>query len=170
MKALLSPDLLYLEAAKGWFILGDISEARNELDHIGKKFLQHPDVLEVQFAIAAKDHLWTHCMDIAAALLERAPDRPTAWINCAITLHQLKQTQEAWDALYTVRNRFPRVSTIPYNLACYACQLGRIEDSRQWLKRALDVGGRKIRTLALEDPDLQPLWDEIKFMESGASA
>ncbi|HZO84674.1 MAG TPA: hypothetical protein VFC26_05645, partial [Verrucomicrobiae bacterium] len=62
------------------------------------------------------------------------------------------------------------VPTIPYNLACYACQLGRINDSRQWLKRALSVGGKKIRSLALEDPDLQPLWDEIKFMESGASA
>ena len=170
MKALQAPDLLYLEAAKGWFILGDIAEARHELDQIASKFMHHPDVLEVEFALAAKKRLWTNCMDIAAALLERAPDRPTAWINCAITLHQLKQTQEAWDALYTVRNRFPKVSTIPYNLACYACQLGRINDSRQWLKRALSVGGKKIRSLALEDPDLQPLWDEIKFMESGASA
>jgi len=170
MKALQVPDLMYLEAAKGWFILGDIAESRNELDRIDKKFLQHPDVLEVEFALAAKKRLWTICMNIAAALLESAPDRPTAWINCAITLHQLKQTQEAWDALYTVRDRFPKVSTIPYNLACYACQLGRIEDSRQWFKRALNVGGKKIRNLALEDPDLQPLWEEIKFMELGASA
>ncbi|HKQ39298.1 MAG TPA: tetratricopeptide repeat protein [Verrucomicrobiae bacterium] len=168
MRALQAPDLLYLEAAKGWFILGDVAEARNELNQIDRKFARHPDVLEVEFALAAKKRLWTSCMDIAAALLERAPDRPTAWINCAITLHQLKQTQEAWDALYTVRNRFPKVSTIPYNLACYACQLGRIDDSRQWFKRALTVGGKKIRSLALEDPDLQPLWAEIKFMESGA--
>lgn len=165
MKTLQAPDLMYLEAAKGWFILGDLVEARNELNCIAKKFLEHPDVLEVEFAIAAKKRAWTRCMDIAAALLERAPDRPTAWVNCAITLHQLKQTQEAWDALYTVRDRFPKVSSIPYNLACYACQLGRMDDSRHWLKRALNVGGKRMRTLALEDPDLQPLWDEIKSME-----
>src|SRR5688572_32342653 len=137
MKALQAPDLLYLEAAKGWFILGDVAEARNELSQIASKYLRHPDVLEVEFALAAKRHLWTNCMDIAAALLERAPDRPTAWINCAITLHQLKQTQEAWDALYTVRNRFPKVSSIPYNLACYACQLGRNEHALQRFKKHL---------------------------------
>ena len=53
MKALQAPDLLYLEAAKGWFILGVIAEARHELDQIDRKFRHHPDVLEVEFAIAA---------------------------------------------------------------------------------------------------------------------
>src|SRR5206468_5354607 len=72
MKALEAPDLLYLEAAKGWFILGDVAEARNELNQIASKFQHHPDVLEVEFALAAKKRLWTCCMDIAAALLERA--------------------------------------------------------------------------------------------------
>src|SRR5688500_2832086 len=57
MKALQAPDLMYLEAAKGWFILGDVAEARNELDHISSKYSRHPDVLEVEFAIAAKKRL-----------------------------------------------------------------------------------------------------------------
>jgi predicted Zn-dependent protease len=76
-------------------------------------------------------------MELAAAMLDLAPERPTAWINSAQTLHELKQTQDAWNALYAVRERFPKVATIPYNLACYACKLGRIDDSRKWLRKAV---------------------------------
>ncbi len=164
MKALQPPDLLYLEAAKGWTILGDLKEAVQELGRIPSPLQVHPDVLEVRFAIAAKAKQWTECMELAAALLDLAPDRPTAWINCAFTLHELKQTQDAWNALYTVRDRFPDVPTIPYNLACYACALGRLEDSRQWLQKALAVGGTRYQRLALEDADLKPLWAEIKAL------
>ena len=79
-------------------------------------------------------------------------------------MHELNQTQDAWDALFIVQDRFPDVPTIPYNLACYACQLGRLDDSRQLLKRAVKLGGRDYHRMALEDEDLQPLWTEIKRM------
>ena len=164
MKAIQPPESMYLEAAKGWYLLGSPAEARQELNLLPARLQEHPDVLEVRFAIASKQKAWTECMEISAALLRVAPYRPTSWINCAVTLHELKQTQEAWDALYTVRERFPEVPTIPYNLACYACQLGRIEDSRQYLRKALSQGGQPMREFALEDPDLEPLWGEIKLM------
>ena len=35
--------------------------------------------------------------------------------------------------------------------------------ARVWLKRALVMGGKKkIKRQALEDPDLEPLWQEIR--------
>jgi hypothetical protein len=40
-----------------------------------------------------------------------------------------------------------------------------MDAARVWLKRALVIGGRtKIKPMALEDPDLEPLWSEIKEM------
>jgi predicted Zn-dependent protease len=168
MKPIQPPESLYLEAAKGWYMLGDLVEARHELDLLPRRLQDHPDVLEVRFAVSCKEKQWTECMEISAALLSVAPDRPTSWINCAVTLHELKQTEQAWDALYTVREKFPEVSAIPYNLACYACQLGRIEDSRRYLRKALSKGGKQLREFALEDPDLKPLWREIELMEQGA--
>jgi hypothetical protein len=52
---------------------------------------------------------------------------------------------------------------IPYNLACYACQLGDLDDARRWLERAVALRSRAdLRRLALNDHDLQPLWDEIR--------
>lgn len=146
-------------------MLGMTSEAQRELDDMPSKWRAHPDVLEVKFALASKRKSWTECMEISAALLEVAPNRPTSWINCAVTLHELKQTQQAWDALYTVRERFPEVPTIPYNLACYACRLGRMEECRLYLRQALDKGGRRLKEFALEDLDLQPIWSEIKSMD-----
>src|SRR4051812_21732780 len=45
--ALQYPDLLYLEAAKGWVILGDLGEANRELNLITRELQKHADVLEV---------------------------------------------------------------------------------------------------------------------------
>ena len=156
------PDLLYLEAAKGWVILGNLKEAIRDLDRIATKWQRHADVLEVRFAIYSKAKKWIVCMELAAAMLDLAPDRPSAWINSAQTLHQLKQTQDAWNALYSIRDRFPKAPSIPYNLACYACKLGRFEDSQKWLRKALVLGGAEFRKMALSEADLEPLWPAIK--------
>ena len=52
---------------------------------------------------------------------------------------------------------------IPFNLSCYACQLQQLDAARDWLKRAVAVGGKeKIKQMALKDSDLEPLWDEIR--------
>lgn len=164
MNALCYPDLFCLEAAKGWYLLGDLNSAKAELAQLPAARQTHPDVLELRFALAAKEKDWNACMELAAALLDAAPERPTSWINCAFTLHELNQTEEAWNTLFTVRDRFPEVPTVPYNLACYACRLGRLEESRAWLKRSMSVGGEAYKRLALQDADLRPLWREIKEM------
>ena len=70
---------------------------------------------------------------------------------------------KAWNALLPAFDLFPKQPTIPYNLSCYACQMGQLDAARLWLKRAADIGGKdKIKTMALEDADLEPLWNEIK--------
>ena len=48
---------------------------------------------------------------------------------------------------------------MPYNLACYECQLGRLEQAKHRLEKAFKLGeGEGMRLAALDDPDLQPLW------------
>jgi hypothetical protein len=53
--------------------------------------------------------------------------------------------------------------TIAYNLACYMCQLGRKKEAWNWLERAFDAATdpKSIKTMALDDPDLEPLWLDI---------
>jgi len=165
MSSLTSPDSFYLESARGWYLLGNLKEANAELDRLPPPVRLHPDALEVRFAIYSRSRKWDACMDIAAALLGVAPERPTAWINSATVLHALNETRAAWDTLYNVMERFPKMPLIPYNLACYACVLGRMDDSLKMLERAVAVGGKEMQEMAQEDPDLRPIWSQIAVVE-----
>lgn len=52
---------------------------------------------------------------------------------------------------------------MPYNLACYACVLGRVEDARRLLERAIELSGKhgdEVKLQALDDPDLARLWEK----------
>jgi predicted Zn-dependent protease len=164
MRSLDHSDLMSLEAARGWYLLGSLKEADLELNRLPDIAQTHPDVLEVRFAIHSKARKWSTCMELAAALLDLAPERPTAWINSAFTLHEMRQTEDAWNALFFVSDKFPDVPTIPYNLACYACCLGRLDDGRAWLKRAFSLGGSDLKRRALEEQDLKPLWQQIQTL------
>jgi hypothetical protein len=71
----------------------------------------------------------------------------------------------AWNALAPALDRFPKHEIIPYNLACYACQLDQLDQARILFQRALATGNKKhLKEMALDDSDLQPLWNEIRLM------
>jgi hypothetical protein len=80
-------------------------------------------------------------------------------VRRSFALHGLKQTQQAFDLLLPAVRKFPEVSTIPYNLACYCAQLGGIEEARHWLHQSYEVGNAAIlKNAARNDPDLAPLF------------
>src|SRR4030095_9323737 len=112
MSSLTPPHSFYLESAKGWYLLGNLKEANAELDRLPPELRVHADVLEVRFAIYSRSRKWEACMDIAAAMLGVAPERPTSWINSATVLHALNETRAAWDTLYNVMERFPKMPMI----------------------------------------------------------
>ena len=59
--------------------------------------------------------------------------------------------------------KFPKRWLIRYNLACYCSQLGALDDAMNWLQKAIDLAEKKeIKAMALDDPDLKPLWKEIR--------
>lgn len=98
---------------------------------------------------------------IAAAIIKLAPGRSDAWIHRSFALHELKRTQEAFDQLLPAAKKFRKVWTIPYNLACYCCQLGRLEECLEWFKKAMAVDEQTVKQAAIDDPDLKPLCDSM---------
>jgi predicted Zn-dependent protease len=145
-------------AAQGWLELGNPSEADKELAHV--KSASDPDVLEMRWVIRSEAKDWAACVDLGRRLIRSAPERTVSWLHCAYALHELKRTREAWDVLLPVAQKFPADPTIPYNLACYACQLGDLVAARDWLAQAFRLGNaREIRAQASVDPDLAPLWE-----------
>jgi tetratricopeptide (TPR) repeat protein len=90
------------------------------------------------------------------------PDEPFGWIHLAYALNELKRTREAWNVLLSIADKFPDQDVIPYNLACYAAQLGRLKEAKQWLELAIEMADSKeVKQVALDDPDLEPLRKEI---------
>jgi predicted Zn-dependent protease len=159
------PDLHYVSSAIGWLGLGSINEAKSELDRISAAVRNHPDVLEVRWVICVEEKRWDDGLQIARSLMHWAPDRSSGWLHQAYALRRVPDggVKQAWHALLPAFDKFPKDSIISYNLSCYACQMQQLEAARVWFKRALVIGGKdKIKRMALEDPDLQPLWDEIK--------
>ena len=165
MQSLGPPDTHFLSAAVGWWELGNVTEAKAELDRIAPLLRDHPDVLEVRWLIHAQDKNWEEGFTVAEKLVEVAPERSSGWLHRAYALRRVRRggLQAASDVLLPAFERFPEEPIIPYNLACYACQLGRLEQARQWLQRAVKVAGKeRIKFMALNDDDLALLWVEIK--------
>ena len=165
MKPLEPPERHYLSAAVGWLGLGNLTEARAELAQINSDYQQHPDVLEARWLLCAQEERWEEGLEVARALLGAAPDRASGWLHQAYALRRVPGggIRSAWEALLPAFDKFPQEEIISYNLSCYACQLQQLEAARVWLKRALVIGDREhIKKMALADPDLESLWEEIR--------
>lgn len=157
------PDSHFTSFAQGWLELGNYTEAWQDLDRISSSGSFHPDVLEVRWRLLAEQRRWGEALDTARLLVAIAPENPLSWIDQSFALHELRETTEARAQLLTVVKRFPSVSTIPYNLACYSCQLGEFQESLDWLARAAVIAGKEeIKQMALSDTDLKPLWPKIQ--------
>jgi len=165
MSTLQPPDTHHLSAAEGWLELGNHAEALTELNLVSQTEQGRVEVLGLRWSISAHLNLWEQCVAIATSIVELAPKNVFGWIHRSYALHELKRTSEARDLLLPALKRFPKNETIPYNLACYECQLGDVDAARDWLRRAMKLRKpAELKVQALEDPDLKPMWAEIQSM------
>ena len=162
-KPLEPPDSFHLSAASGWLGLGDLDSANDELAQISPSLRGHPAVLLAQCDIYFAAKKWEPLLPIAETLVQRLPRLDSVWINRSYALHELRRTRAAFAALLPAARKFPKQWLIRYNLACYCSQLGRLKAARRWLDRAIVLAGKKkIKAMALDDPDFAPLWKEIR--------
>ena len=151
-------DLHHLRAAEGWLELGNHLEANEELENITAQLRAHPAVLLLRWNVSAMAKKWGVCVELAQELTKLSPDLEQGWGNFGNSLYWAGQTQEAYVCVKPVLDRFPKNPILRYNLACYACQLGHLEEAMFWLEKAFEVGDpKRLKRMALEDPDLEPL-------------
>ena len=154
-----------LRAATGWLELGDTAEALAELEQLSQAAQQHPAVLETRWMILAQNRDWATAATVGGQLLAAAPAYAAAWLHHAYALRRAPGggLLAAYEALRPAAERFPAEATIPYNLACYTCQMQLDHaETMAWLLQAIERGGRKaIVSMALNDADLAPLHAEI---------
>lgn len=159
------PDNLHFDAVQGWLMLGDAASAQEEFAQLSPAVQAVPEVLELEWALHAETKDWGEASEIARRLTGLAPDRASGWIHLAYALRRSPDggVRRAWAVLRPARERFPKNYLIPYNLACYAVEMGDPDEAWTWLKRAARLGKKgPIVKMALADPDLEPLWPRIR--------
>lgn len=157
-----------LNAVLGWLELGNTKEAREELNGMGAREQNRADLLEVRWILDARQEDWPAALKTAERLLEVAPDNFSGWLHRAYATRRVPEgsPEKAAEVLKPAADKFPDEPTIPYNLACYDCVLGNLEEARRWFKEAVKRGGaKKMKAMALRDLDLEVLWPEIRRMK-----
>ncbi|MCX8155105.1 MAG: tetratricopeptide repeat protein [Verrucomicrobiae bacterium] len=169
MKPLDFPDVHHLAAACGWLELGLPHEAEKELKNVSPGYRRHPQVLRLLCQIAARRQQWRQCAEAARCLTQVAPEDGLGWMQLAHSLHQLGQTAAAHDLLLQVMDMLEPDSRMALDLSCYACRLGHLSESQEWLARAFELAAQPqereaLKARALEDPSLAPLRDVIQHL------
>jgi tetratricopeptide (TPR) repeat protein len=169
MKPLEPPDRFHFLAAHGWLELGNPIEAEAELERIAPELRAHPDVLKTRWAVYSKAQNWAAAADIGQTLVEMEPGDSFGWMNRSYALRRAPGggLQAAYDALRPAADLLADLEPVAFNLACNACQLGKIEEGREWLAKsfaAADCKGRlsQAKLHALDEPDLEPLWQDLR--------
>jgi tetratricopeptide (TPR) repeat protein len=121
--------------------------------------------LEVEFALHSHRADWPAALTVARQLVALAPARASGWLHQSYAVRRVPEggLRAAWEALRPAADQFPKEPVIAYNLACYAAQLGQLDQAWDWLKRAAALADEGcIARMAKADDDLAPLRQRLK--------
>ena len=159
MEPLEPPALHLVKAAYGWLELGNVPEALTELQRLPADCRALPGVrvARLDCLMAAKD--WDAAVVLASELCGEYLGEPGLWLHWAYAKRRCTEgnIESAHYILSQRLDDFQDEWLIPYNLACYLCQMDRLEEAQAMLDRARAQGGEKVDAMAKEDEDLAPL-------------
>ena len=123
---------------------------------------QHPSVFLIARCVYLATQQWSKLEAAAQDYSQCRPGDSDGWLLWAIALQKTGRSMEAYQLLMSVKDRFPSVFGFPYNLACFACQLGHIEEAWSWVLKAYELSTlQEFKRWLLTDDDLEPLRERI---------
>jgi len=155
------PDQQHWKAAVGYVELGMYADANSELEKIDPFCRAAPEVLAVRVAIYHGLKKWDLMREVTKRLAEFQPDDVQWTVSYAYATRRAESIEAAKEILLNAESKFPKEAIIKYNLACYFCQTEEIENAKNYLKKALEIDS-SWRITALDDSDLQPLWNYLE--------
>ena len=149
-----------LKASIGYLELGMLDEAAGELENLPPEDRTSTAVLGVRMEIYRSAKNWTLMEVVARKLWKRHQDDPVNWNNLAWVVRRKESIEAAQTILLEGFERFPNDAMTNYNLGCYACQLGDMDNAKRFVGDAIKLDS-KYKLMALDDADLEPLWDSL---------
>lgn len=150
-----------LTAAQGYYELEMYGEALEELDSLPSAVQAEPLVLEMRLVTLMQAKRWEAAVEAGRKLCELRPQDGSGFIHLAFCLHELGLTGQAKAWLMSGPASIRQEANYFYNLACYECVLGNVDDARQLLAQSFALDP-KYREHAKTDPDLNALRSEEK--------
>ena len=150
-----------LQAAVGYLELGMLAEANEEIENLSPELKTSSPVLGVRLEIYRAAEKWPLMEVVARELWKRHQDESVYWNDLAWAVRRADSINAAQKILLDAVVQFPGDAMTHFNLGCYACQLGDIDQAKARVRKAIELDA-KFKLLALDDPDLEPLWDEIE--------
>jgi tetratricopeptide (TPR) repeat protein len=132
-------------------------DANEELERIDPDVRHVPEVLELRLIVYSGLEKWELMQVIAKKLAFYDPKNVQWTISWAYATRRADCIDTARRILLNALEAHPEEPVIPYNLACYAAQLGDLEEARRRLERAFQLEPN-MREPALTDMDLEPFW------------
>jgi predicted Zn-dependent protease len=148
----------HLNAAIGYLELGMLAESAGELENLPPEDRASSAVLCVRMEIYRSAKKWSLMEVVARELWKRHPDDSAYWINLAWVVRRHESIKAAQIILLEALEKFPNDAMTNYNMGCYACLLGAMEEAKKFVGDAIKLDS-KYKLMALDDPDLESLWE-----------
>lgn len=148
-----------IQYATGYLELGMLDAASDEIEAVEGEGRLSPEVLLFRSRLYNAAEQWELMEAVSKQVAKVAPADPEGWIQWGNALRFQERFKEASQVAIKALRIHPEESHIMYNLACFHCLMGELEESRCILKRALKLNP-KLRESALDDPDLERVWTE----------
>jgi predicted Zn-dependent protease len=150
----------HLQRCDGFLDLKMLDKARVEIEQIDAAHHQSDPFIEAGLRLAMAENRWNDAAQFARTLSERQPDNPVFRVQLAYAVRRGESIEAARDILLDAKKRFPKAAVIPFNLACYECQLGHTDAAMTFLEKAFKLDAH-FREQAFDDDDLKPVWDRL---------
>jgi tetratricopeptide (TPR) repeat protein len=147
-----------LERATGYLELGLYSEVLEELSQLPDPLLLSEAALGLRVEVARQKEHWEDMLIASQTFVTQHPENAGAWVAQAFAARRAHSIDSAEKILLEARPHFPKEAIIPFNLGCYAALLGRLDDARQLVLKAISMDPDCL-ALARQDPDLIALRD-----------
>ena len=106
-------DLVHLDAAESWLERGDYVNCFHELERIDFNNRENQRVMALRWKLYNKAGQHVPAANLALGIQRRFPDEPAGYVWRSISLSKLGCTQEAYDSLVPVADKFDGLGVVP---------------------------------------------------------
>jgi len=145
-----------LSHARGYLALGQTDAAAAELAALPPDHRDGDEAIALRAAVLQAQERWTELTTVTADLVQRQPGEVGWWVMHAYATRRAGSLNEAEAILRDAELRHPHDAIIHFNLGCYACLRGDVDQARTRVAQAILID-KSFARHANDDPDLAAL-------------